>query len=150
MEVSEFKNIILDYTRKIAESVNCVFSPACENHGLTKMQIRILMELHQYGSHTIGSLADSICVAGANISAMCKKLEGQGLVERVRNREDERVVQVVLTRLGEETVWEIDELFNNKISQHIMDEKEENLEDIILGLKKLNKLLQKIGSIEKK
>jgi len=150
MEVSEFKNIILDYTRKIAESMNCVFSPACENHGLTKMQIRILMELHQCGSHTIGSLADSICVAGANISAMCKKLECQGMVERVRNREDERVVQVVLTKLGKETVWEIDELFNDKISQYLRNETEENLEDIILGLQKLNELLQKISNNEKK
>ena len=150
MEVSEFKNIILDYTRKIAESMNCIFSPVCEIHELTRMQARILLELHQCGSHTIGSLAESICAAGANISAMCKKLEGQGLLERVRNREDERVVRVVLTESGEETVLEIDRLFNYRISQYLVNETEENLEDIILGLQKLDELLQKISSIEKK
>jgi DNA-binding MarR family transcriptional regulator len=107
------------------------------------------MELHQCGTHTIGSLAGSICVAGANISAMCKKLEGQGLIERVRNREDERVVQVVLTKLGKETILEIDSLFNDKISQYLINETKENFEDIILGLQKLNELLQRISSIEK-
>ncbi|KUO75273.1 MAG: hypothetical protein APF77_22425 [Clostridia bacterium BRH_c25] len=150
MEVTEFKNIVWDYTRKIAESMNCIFSPVSDNHGLTMMQTRILMELHQNGTHTIGSLADSTCVAGANVSAMCKKLEGQGLLERARNREDERVVRVVLTKLGKETVTEIDRLCNDKIKQHLINEKEETFEDIILGLQKLNELLQRINCVEKK
>jgi DNA-binding MarR family transcriptional regulator len=150
MEVAEFKNIVWDYTRKVAESMNCVFGPVSENYGLTMMQARILMELHQYESHTIGSLANSVCAAGANISAMCKKLEGQGFLERVRNREDERVVRVVLTNLGKETVLSMDKLFNDKISLHLENETEETFEDIILGLQKLNELLQKINKVEKR
>jgi DNA-binding MarR family transcriptional regulator len=150
MNVAEFKNIVWDYTRKIAESMNCVFCPVSENHGLTMMQTRILMELHQYGSHTVGSLGDSVCVAGANISAMCKKLEALGLLERIRNREDERVVWVVLSKLGKETVMEIDKSLNDKISQHLINETEETFEDIILGLQKLNDLLQRISTVEKK
>lgn len=144
MEVAEFKNVVFDYTRKINESLNGVFGPAIGNRGLTMMQTRILMELHHCESHTIGSLADSVCAAGANISAMCKKLEGQGFIERIRNRKDERVVRVVLTRLGKETAWEINELFNERISQYLKDEPEETFEDIILGLHKLNELLKKI------
>jgi MarR family transcriptional regulator, organic hydroperoxide resistance regulator len=150
MQVAEFKNIVWDYTRKIAESMNCVFCPVSEKHGLTMMQTRILMELHQYDSHTIGSLGDSVCVAGANISAMCKKLEAQGLLERIRKREDERVVLVVLSKLGKETVLEIDKSFNDKISQHLMSEADETFEDIILGLQKLNDLLQRISILDKK
>ncbi len=148
MEVAEFKDIVWDYTRKIAESMNCVFSPVSEKYGLTMIQTRILMELHKYEPHTIGSLADSTCVAGANISAMCKKLEGQGLLERARNQEDERVVRVVLTKVGKETVLEIDRLCNDKISQHLVNETEKTFEDIILGLQKLNELLQRINSVE--
>lgn len=150
MNVADFKSIIWDYTRKIAESMNCIFSPVSENYGLTMMQTRILMELHQCEYHTIGSLADSICVAGTNISSMCKKLEGQGLVERVRDKTDERVVKVVLTRMGKETVTEIDRLCNEKISLYLINEKEETFEDIITGLKKLNELLKKMSCTEKK
>jgi len=149
MEAAKFKNIAWDYTRKIAESMNCVFSPVIENYGLTMMQTRILMELYSYESHTIGSLADRICVAGANISAMCKKLESQGLLERIRNREDERVVRVVLTKLGKETAMEIDKSCNDKISQHLVVENEEIFDEIILGLQRLNELLQKVNNVEK-
>jgi DNA-binding MarR family transcriptional regulator len=150
MDVADFKSIIWDYTRKIAESMNCIFSPVSGNYGLTMMQTRILMELHQYDNHTIGSLADRICVAGANISAMCKKLEGQGLVERIRDKSDERVVKVVLTKQGKETVTEIDRLCNEKISLYLINEKEETFEDIIAGLKKLNELLKRMSCIDKK
>jgi len=148
MEITEFKNLVWDYTRKIAENMNCVFSPVSEKHGLTMLQTRILMELHQYESHTIGSLADSICVAGANISAMCKKLEGQGLLERVRKREDERVVMVVLTNQGKEIVTDIDCSFNEKISQYLSHETEEAFEEIVSGLQKLNDILQRISKVD--
>lgn len=149
MEVAEFKNLVWDYTRKIAESMNCIFSPVGDKHGLTMMQIRILMELCQCESHTIGSLADRTCIACTNISAMCKKLEAQGLLERVRNREDERVVRVELTCLGKDTVLEIDKLCNDKLSKYFIDETEETFRDIILGLQKLNDLLLKINKCEK-
>lgn len=149
MEVTEFKNMVWDYTRKIAESLDCVFSPVSEEHGLTMMQTRILMELYHYESHTIGSLADSTCIAGANISAMCKKLESQGMLERIRKREDERVVMVVLTKLGKETALEIERICNDKISEHLANETEETFEDIILGLRKLNELLQRVNCVDK-
>jgi len=148
MDVTDFKKCIWDYTRKITESMNCIFSPVIESHGLTMMQARILMDLHHCGSHTVGSLADSICAAGTNISVMCKRLEGQGLVERVRNREDERVVRVVLTELGRKTVMEIDRQCNYKILRYLASEEEETFEDIIKGLQKLNILLQRINENE--
>lgn len=150
MEADDFKKIVWCYTRKIGESMNSVVSPISEKYGLTIMQTRILMELHQYEPHTIGSLADSICVAGANISAMCKKLEGQGLLERVRNRDDERVVRLVLTSLGKETVQKIERLYDDKISQYFADENEDTFDDIIIGLQKLNNILQKISNAENK
>ncbi|MFA6941640.1 MAG: MarR family transcriptional regulator [Clostridiaceae bacterium] len=144
MDVSEFKNIIWDYTRKISENGNCIFSPVCEEYGLTMMQVRILTELHQCGSHTIGSLANDTCMAGANISAMCKKLEKMEFLKRIRDQEDERVVKVALTDKGYEAVTEIDRTLNNKFSEQINDMDEETLNDIIRGLKKLNILMQKI------
>lgn len=147
MNVSEFKNNILDYTRKITDNISNAFSPICEHYGLTMMQVRILMELHQSGSHTVGSLAGSIRMAGANISAMCKKLENKKLLERVRDQDDERVVKIDLTEKGKEIVLEIDKALNEKFSQQIRHETEESFDDIILGLEKLNALLQKISQV---
>lgn len=146
MNVSEFKDIIWDYTRKINENTNNIFNPVCEEYGLTMMQVRILMELYKCESHTIGSLAEGTCAAGTNISAMCKKLENMGLLERFRDKSDERVVKVALTEKGDGIVLGINSFFNVKISENIGEEMEESFDDIIRGLQKLNDLLQKIVS----
>jgi len=144
MDISEFKNILWDYTRKINENANSIFNPICEKYRLTVLQIRILMELYKYQSHTIGSLAEGIYAAETNISSMCKKLENMGLLKRIRSQDDERVVKVALTERGNEVVSEMDRLLNEKISKNIGEETEEILESIVQGLRKLNDLLQKI------
>jgi MarR family transcriptional regulator, organic hydroperoxide resistance regulator len=150
MKVPEFKNIVWDYTRKIDENMNITLNSMGNKYGLTTMQLRILMELFQKGSKTIGSLAEDICIAGANISTMCKKLEKLGFVERNRAKEDERIVRIKLTEIGRQTILEIDNYFNEKISQNMADEAEETFETIISGMGKLYSLLQKISRNDKK
>jgi len=149
MDVSDFRKVIWSYTRKINENMNQIFNPICEQYGLTILQLRILMEIYKHVSHTVGSLAESICVAGTNISAMCKKLEQMGLLKRVRDQEDERVVRLVLTAKGNQVVWETDQLLNERISQNMDDDLSGTFDDIFKGLKKLNDLLQRIASADK-
>lgn len=145
MDISEFRNAIFDYTRKINEYMNNIFSCICEEHGLTMLQAVILMELYKYESVTIGNLAENTCIAGTNISGMCKKLEKIGLVKRVRDQQDERVVKVFLTQEGNDIAQNIDSFFNDKILQNVDDEMEETFEDIINGVQKLCDLMQKIN-----
>ena len=146
MNVSDFKNTMWDYTRKISDSMNNAFCPICEKYGLTMMQVRILVELYNCESHKVGSLADSVSIACANLSPMCKKLESKGFLERVRNQDDERVVKVVLTKTGKEIVFEIDTSLNEKILQQTDGKSEETFNAIILGLQKLDMLLQQISN----
>jgi DNA-binding MarR family transcriptional regulator len=146
MKISDFKNAIWDYTRKISENANNAFNPICEQYGLTMMQVRILVQLYQYGPHTVGTLADSMSAAGTNISSMCKRLESKALLKRVRDQYDERVVKVTLTKTGEDVVLEIDKILNEKISQQLIGESEETFDVIILGLQKLNTLLERISN----
>lgn len=144
MNISEFKKVIWEYTRKINENTNKSFNPIFEEHGLTMLQARVLMELYYYGSNSIGNLAESTYVAGANISTICKRLEKEGLVERTRNQEDERIVMVVLTEMGNKILLDIDEKLNKVISNKICNESEETYQEIITGMKKLNDLLKKL------
>ncbi len=149
MDLEEFKQYLWDYSREINENTNKVFNPIIEQFGLTTLQFRILMEIRQSGSHTIGSLANEIKMAGTNISTMCKKLEKMELLERIRKPEDERVVLVILTQKGKEIVTEIDQVIIKKISLYTKSESEQTMDEIIIGLKQLNKLLQKMGQTVK-
>jgi MarR family transcriptional regulator, organic hydroperoxide resistance regulator len=145
MDVINFKNILWSYTRQINERTSNLIITLCDHHGITTLQGRILLEIEQHGSHTIGSLASRLHIAGTNISTMCKKLEGKGLIVRVRDEGDERVVKVALSEKGKTAVEEINQELIEKISNAIHGETEQSLHEIINGLKKLNKLLEKMN-----
>lgn len=144
MDICEFKNQIWDYTRKISENANNVFIPICEEQGVTMLQSRTLLELYFREIHTIGSLADCIYVAEANVSAMCKKLESQGLLRRNRDCQDERVVKVCLTDQGARLAQAIDQALNDKFCS-ISADSGANFPDIVMGLQRLNELLLKMS-----
>ena len=145
MNIAEFKKVIFSYSRKINESMNIAFSFLGEKYGITLLQLRLLMEINHCGSHTIGSLADAVNMAGANISTMCKKLEKQGLVRRIRDQVDERVVRIELTDFGKKSMTEIDHYLNEKLNNILANQAEETFEMITAGMDKINSLLLKLG-----
>ena len=144
MDVIDFKNILWNNTRKISEKTTSLINTLCEHHGITTLQGRILIEIQHHGSHTIGSLASRLNIAGTNISTMCKKLESKGFIERIRDDGDERVVKVALSEKGSHVVEEINQELIGKISHAIQGESNQTLNEIINGLKKLNEMLEKM------
>ena len=150
MDVKEFKIQVMTYSRRIKETMNCTIGPACSHLGLTLLQLQLVMELYQEGAHTIGSLADSMHMAKANMSTMCKKMEKMGLLERTRDRDDERVVKVILTEEGNRIAAKIDDQLLDTISRAASMEDERIFDDILRGLEKLTLLIERIMEIEEK
>ena len=66
---------------------------------------------------------------------------------RFRDKEDERVVQVDLTEKGREILLKINGKLNELISREFSREGEEAFYEIIRGLDKLNKILERIVSL---
>lgn len=92
---------------------------------------------------SIGSLGKAIGITGGNISNICKRLEKQGFVKRVRSEEDERVVIVVLTESGEKAAHMVDRYFQT-IRDDIPEEGiDVNLKTIVEELEALEALLDK-------
>lgn len=144
IEILEFKNTILDLLRCISENMENVFEKMYEKYGLTIMQVRILFEIDQNDEKTIGRLGKSTGITSGNMSVMCKKIEKMGLIKRIRDIEDERVVKVVLTEKGKETIKEINDTLSDKYLICFKEESKESLENIIKELKNLNSLLDKM------
>lgn len=150
MKVASFNNQLWDLLREISENLDQAFHPVIEEYGLTLMQVRILMEISQNANHTIGSISNCVCVMRGNMSNMCKRLESEGLLERSRSKEDERVVTLSLTKKGQDIIEKITNDLQDKYGSALKDESEEVMTDIISGLKKLNCLLIKLKKIDKK
>lgn len=95
---------VMDALRRLGGHMERKLQPFCTQQGVTPLQLSILMALHFEGPQTVTALARRNCMAGGNNSALCKKLEKDGLVVRERIPEDERQVQVSLSSQGQAVV----------------------------------------------
>lgn len=139
--IEAFKRSLLDYSKKINDCTNTLLNQEAVTHGLTAMQLRLLMELYNDGTMAIGEMASQLGQAGTNVSTMCKKLEKLGLIDRQRSALDERIVMLALTGDGEAQMAEINQAFDKKISRMMDAVDEDELKEMLSGLEKFSQLL---------
>ncbi len=138
----EFNNSIFSMIREISHKIDILLQDTATELGITTLQLKMIINLYATGeSVSIGNLGRAIGVTGGNISNICKKLEKQGFVTRVRSEEDERVVNVKLTDKGDEAAERVGHYFDEIRSDIPTDGIDINLQTIIDELNELDKLL---------
>lgn len=142
MKCISFENELWDFLRTVSECLITDFRPIAEEHGLTLMQTRILMEIKECGHHTVGSLGNIIGLTSGNASSMCKKLEKGGYLKRLRNPEDERYVQLALTEVGHETLQEIGDALELRYGAFLNNVNDSEFERIFEHMSKLKSFIQ--------
>lgn len=130
-------------------NLETAFKPFVEIHGLTMMQSRILVAVKECENATVGTVSKIIDVKSGNGSNMCKKLEKEGFIKRIRCLQDERVVRLVLTEKGEETLNKINEDILHKYGPVLQGRKDEEFEQMIRGIRLLNHLLMEFDKISR-
>ena len=91
---------IVQGLRRIVKALHAYSQEVLAAYALTGPQLWALKTLRQGGPLTVGQLATSLAVHQSSISILLDRLEKRGLVRRVRERPDRRVVRVVLTKRG--------------------------------------------------
>lgn len=106
--------------------------------GLTEPQFSVLECLGHLGPLTIGELCKKQLVSGGNMTVVVDNLEKDGLVERIRDRDDRRTIHVRLTHKGKKL---FDAIFKQH-AQHI-----EELASVLTQREQetLSRLLKKLG-----
>lgn len=138
----EFNNSIFSMIREISHKIDILLQDTAIELGITTLQLKMLINLYAKGeSVSIGNLGRAIGVTGGNISNICKKLEKQGFVKRVRSEEDERVVNVELTDKGEEAAERVGNYFDEIRADIPTEGIDINLQTIIDELNELDELL---------
>jgi DNA-binding MarR family transcriptional regulator len=146
MELTSFKQIFWDGMRRMTQEASSLFNCCAAATGLTVLQVGILMEVHRLGTVSIGTLGKNMCIAGGNISNLCKKMETMGLLSRTRSQQDERVVMVAITPKGTELLRQGMETLTSRVEEVIQEEPQENLDEMLQGIQKMNQLLQRMKS----
>lgn len=136
-----FVILTMNLGRSLKEHTDLLWQPFCSRHGLTQMQLRVLVCLATEGPVCTGNLARKCGLAMGNCSCVCKKMAEAGLVERRRDTRDERVVTLSLTRQGkqvaEQFLAEQDEAVR-KLEATLSDE---DIRVINQGIDKLNEAM---------
>lgn len=138
----EFNNSIFSMIREISHKIDILLQDTAQELGITTLQLKMLITLYANKEPvSIGNLGKAIGVTGGNISNICKKLEKQGFVTRIRSEEDERVVNVGLTEKGSKAAEKVGSYFDQIRSDIPTDNIDVNLQTIIDELQGLDMLL---------
>lgn len=103
------------------------------DENLSENLVLLLLRLKLYRQMKITEIAEAFMLTPGAATNMCDKLEDLNYVERIRIKDDRRVVRVSLTKKGEERVEAIFSKFTEK-----------QIENISSILKEINTLFEKI------
>lgn len=137
----DYCNRISELLRNIDSKVAKISNQHYSQQSLTAPQINILLLLDKLGAMRVSDIAKELEMVDSNVSAICTRLENMGLIERIRQKEDQRVVKIQLTKIAVDKMKDITasvSRFQELIVKHVS---EKDLEDIVLGLTKLNHVL---------
>jgi MarR family transcriptional regulator, organic hydroperoxide resistance regulator len=76
------------------------YAPLLEPLGLTYPQYLVLLVLWERDGVPVKQLGERLALDSGTLTPLLKRLAGQGLVERRRGKDDERVVRIHLTSAG--------------------------------------------------
>lgn len=120
----------------LSRKVIQLYKPLLDKYNLTYTQYIIMLVLWEEEKISIKELGEKLYLDSGTISPVVKKLVKQGLLEKFRFKEDERIVMVKLTEKGKamkEEIIEIPErLYRNfEGDKEALFELKENLDRIL-------------------
>ncbi|EQE85547.1 TPA: MarR family transcriptional regulator [Clostridioides difficile] len=141
MDEMSFKKELLELTRDINMKFTTLLSDFYQPLGITAVQALILSELCEHGEKKISDLGKNLNMKNSNVSVICQRLEKNGFLNRIRDIEDQRIVKVKVTNKSLDIQEHISSSIFDSYFENMTSEKLQDMEDIIEGLEKLNKLL---------
>lgn len=83
-----------------SRAVTAAYGPLLAPLGLTYPQYLVMLVLWETDGASVKRIGERLALDSGTLTPLLKRLEGQGLVERRRSTEDERVVEIHLTTEG--------------------------------------------------
>ena len=83
-----------------AHAFNRIYKPLLDRLGLTYPQYLVMLVLWERDGLTVSEIGEQLYLDSGTLTPLLKRLEGAGLLERVRDAQDERRVRITLTPQG--------------------------------------------------
>jgi DNA-binding MarR family transcriptional regulator len=123
----------------IAKEITGLYRPFLDEIGITYPQYLVMMVLWENDGMTVSHIGDKLLLDSGTLTPLLKRLEAKEFIVRKRKKEDERVVEAFLTKLGKGLQQKACEI-PGKIHEKIGVEPE----DLIQLKESIQKILNKI------
>ncbi len=128
---------ILAGTAVIAVHQRCAVARRLHRQGISMAHLQTLWILQEHGPLPISHLADLLGVADPNATGIIDRMEQRGLVERLRDGADRRVVIVAQTAEGARAVEAIDGWRSEMLETLLRRLDTDHLARLVGGIKEL-------------
>lgn len=120
---------ILISSYRIVRDLDRATTKICSSYGITYPQFQVLEALLHKGNMTVGEIRDSILSSNGTIPVIINNLQKMGMVNRVKDPQDNRRTIVELSDKGRELIVRIwiknEQMFSERFSVWTEDEKKE-------------------------
>lgn len=110
---------------------------------ITAPQGMLVRALYRHGKMKVSDLSEKMGLSNSTVSGIIDRLENQGMVERIRSKEDRRIVYVDVTpefkKNLEVHMREIDKMLENIVNSATAEE----LADVFKGLHTLQRIFDR-------
>lgn len=136
---SLISNLLKDVNHLFKQGMHDVFV----NSELTVPQFGVVKLLKERGEAKISEISEVLYLSDSTVSGIIDRLEDRGFVERIRSKEDRRVVNVRLTDKAHTFGKEIHTKVIENMERLLKDADEAELQKVIDGLETLKIIFQK-------
>ena len=105
--------------REAFRELRCAGSERMLRAGVSMTNLHLLSMIERHGELTMSRIADLLDVSFSNATGLVDRIEERGLVERIRDPDDRRVVRVRLTEAGVRQLREVD-LIKDDMMQRVL------------------------------
>ncbi|WP_102412024.1 MarR family transcriptional regulator [Beduinella massiliensis] len=140
----EDRELLLSFTQSFIESVLIPFQTMFRKR-LSSMQLRVMLFLCRKGPSTMTELSEAMSVPRQQTTQIVDRLHEMGLVERVREESDRRVVRIRWSAEGHRYFDPICDRFYEDMSARVHALAPEEAEAFLEAVRTLVQLLPQMG-----
>lgn len=142
MEESSRIEEMLTAIKRIVSLIKQNFERDFKKMHVTQSQILVMRVLNQYGDMKMSDISRELDLSNSTVSGIIDRLVEKKIVKRKRSEEDRRIVMISLAEEYCKPVKKQLNAFANKMRRALSTTTEEDLDSIMQGLEKLERILE--------
>lgn len=111
-------------------------------------QLHILITLQECGPMMVSELAGLLRISMPSTSSILDRMEDHGFVERVRDREDRRVVRVAISEPGRTIAEDFVGLQHEQVRRILGVMTDDEIRDFIVGMQALERAMSRLHDVD--